>query len=143
MDQWLWISKRVDYNEYNDDDLDLVTTNKSSCSGESEVESHNDSVPHEMFFGKEKNILASLEKLSTFVNAFTVCKFCKNHIQVEKDNDRSFGLACFLNIVCQNEKRLKFKINNSVNMSNKNGQFFEINYLCFFVSTAGEKVSLI
>ena len=52
-----------------------------------------------MFFGKEKNILASLEKLSTFVNAFTVCKLWKNPIQVEKDNDRSFGLACFLNIV--------------------------------------------
>ena len=27
----------------------------------------------------------------------------------------------------------------SVNMSNKNGQFLEINYLCLFVSTAGEK----
>ena len=95
-----------------------------------------------MFFAKEKNILISLEKLSTFVNTFTVCKFCNNSIQVEEDNDKSVGLACFLKIVCQNEKCLKSNISSSVNMSNKNGQFCEINYLCFFVSTAGEKSGL-
>ena len=92
-----------------------------------------------MLFAKEKDI----EKLSTFVNAFTVCKFCNNPIQVEEDNDKSVGSACFLNIACQNEKCCKSKINSSVNMSNKNGQFFEINYLCFFVTTAGEKVDLV
>ena len=44
-------------NEYYHDDLDLVTFEKTSCSGESEAESHNGSVPHEMFFAKEKHIL--------------------------------------------------------------------------------------
>ena len=34
------------YNEYYDDDLDLVTTDESSCSGELEAESHIDSVTH-------------------------------------------------------------------------------------------------
>ena len=58
-----------------------------------------------MFFTKE-NILVCLEKLSTFINAFTFCKFCNNPIHVEKDNDKSFGLACFLKIVSQNEKFL-------------------------------------
>ena len=91
-----------------------------------------------MFFTKEKNIFVSLEKLSTFVNAFTVCKFCDNPIHVEEDSNKSVGLACFLKIACQNEKCLKFKLNSSVKMSNKNGQFFEINYLSFIVSTAGE-----
>ena len=95
-----------------------------------------------MFFAKEKNILVSLEKLSTFVNAFTVCKFCNKPIKVEEDNDKSVGLDCFLKIVCQNEKCLKSKINSSVNMSNEIGQFFEINYLCFFASIAGEKSEL-
>ena len=38
---------------------------KSSCSGELEAESQNDSVPHEIIFVKEQNILASLEKSST------------------------------------------------------------------------------
>ena len=42
------------YSEYYNDDLDLVTTGESSCSGESEAASHNDSVPHKTFFGKEK-----------------------------------------------------------------------------------------
>ena len=65
------------------------------CSGELEAESHNDSVLHKMFFGKEKNILVSLEKLSTFANAFTVYKFCNKPIQVEEDNDKSVDLACF------------------------------------------------
>ena len=32
------------YNEYYDDDLDLVTTDESSCIGKSEVGSHNDFV---------------------------------------------------------------------------------------------------
>ena len=95
-----------------------------------------------MFFAKEKHILVSLEKLSTFVNAFTVCKFCNNPIQVEEDNDKSVGLACFLKIVCRNKNCLKSKINSSVNVSIKNGQFFEINHLCFFMSTAGEKSEL-
>ena len=48
------------YNEYYHDDLDLVTIEKTSCSGESEAESHNDSVPHEMFFAKEKHILVCI-----------------------------------------------------------------------------------
>ena len=47
------------YNEYYDDDLDLVTTGERPCSGELEAESHNGSVPHEMFSAKEKNILVS------------------------------------------------------------------------------------
>ena len=42
----------------------------------------------------------------------------------------------------QNEQCLKFKINSSVNMSSKNDQFFEISYLCFFVSTAEDKSEL-
>ena len=81
----------------------MVTTDESSFSGELEAKSHNDFVPHEMFFAKEKHILVSLEKLATSVNAFTVCKFCSNPIQVEEDNDKSVGLACFLKMVCQNE----------------------------------------
>ena len=36
------------YNEYYDDDLDLVATDKSSCSAEFEAESHNDSVLHDI-----------------------------------------------------------------------------------------------
>ena len=63
----------------------LVTTVESSCSGELEAESHNDSVPQELFFAEEKSILVFLEKLSTFVNTFTVCKFCSNPVQVEED----------------------------------------------------------
>ena len=43
------------YDEYYDDDLYLVTTDENVCS-ESEAELNNDSVPHEMFFEKEKNI---------------------------------------------------------------------------------------
>ena len=62
------------YSEYYDDDLDLVTSDESS--GESECESHNDPVLHQMFFAKHKIILVSLEKLSTLINAFTVCKSC-------------------------------------------------------------------
>ena len=50
------------YNEYYDDDLDLVTTDESSCSGESEAESHNDFVPQEMFFVKEKKLFWYLQK---------------------------------------------------------------------------------
>ena len=111
------------YNKHNDDDLDLVTNDESSSSGESEGKSHNDSVLHEMFFTKEN--------LSTLVNAFIVCKFFNSPIQEEEDSNKLIGLACFLKIVCQNEKCLKSKINSSVNMSNKNGQSFEIN--CLFV----------
>ena len=77
------------------------------------------------FFQKKSN----LEKLSTFVNSFTVCIFCNNPIRVQANNDKSVGLACFLKIVRQNEKFWKSKINSSANMSNKNGQFFEINRL--------------
>ena len=58
----------------------------------------------------------SLEKLSIFVNDFTVSKFCNNPIQVEKDNNKLVGLTCFLKIVRQNEKCLKSKINSLVNM---------------------------
>ena len=82
-----------------------------------------------MFFSKEKSILVSLEKLSLFANTFIPCKFCNNPIQVEEDNDKLLGLACFLKIVCQNEKCLKSKINSLTNISTKNGQFFEINQL--------------
>ena len=82
-----------------------------------------------MFFAKEKDVLVSLEKLSTFVNSFTVCKFCNNPVQVEEDNNKLVGLACFLKIVCPNAKCLMSKTNSSVNISNKNGQFFEINRL--------------
>ena len=68
--------------------------------------------------------LVILEKLLTLFYAFAVCKFCDNPIQVEKDNSKLVGLACFLKIVCQNEKWLRVKISNIfVNMSNKNGQF--------------------
>ena len=50
--QGQWISEYEDgkgqhYNEYCDDDLDLVTTDESSCSGELEAQSHTDSVPHD------------------------------------------------------------------------------------------------
>ena len=138
------------YNEYYNYDLDLVTTDDSSWSGESEAKSHNDSVPHEILFAKKKafwypqknyqhnliynNILNydnliynTILNYSTKINIFTVCKFCNNSIQVEEDKDKSVGLASFLKIVCQNQKHLKSKINSLVNMSNKNGQFFEIN----------------
>ena len=37
------------YNEYYDDDLDLLTTDESS-GGEPEAESHNDHVPHEIIY---------------------------------------------------------------------------------------------
>ena len=94
------------------------------------------------FFGKGKNSLISLEKVSTFVNAVTVCKSCNNLSQVEEDNYKSVRWACFLKTVCQNEKCFKSKINSFVNMSNKSGQFFEINYFCFFVSTAEQKSDL-
>ena len=87
------------YNEYYDDGLDLVTTDKNSCICESEADSHNDSVLHEMFFAIEKKILISLEKISTFVNAFTVCKFCNNPIKIEDDNNKLVGLGCFLKTV--------------------------------------------
>ena len=59
-----------------------------------------------------------------------------NPIQVEEHNDNLVGMAYFLKIVSQNGKCLNSKIKSSVNMSNKNGQFFEISYLCFFVSTS-------
>ena len=125
MDKWTWLVKGQYYKEYYDDDLDLVTTGQSSCSGESEAESHNESVPHEMIFWKRKeNILVSSEKVSTFVNVFPVCKSCNNPIQVEEEKDIAVGLICFLKIVFQNEKYLKSTIKSSVNMSNKNGQFF-------------------
>ena len=42
------------YNECDNADFDLVTTDESSCSGEWEAESHNDSTPHEIFFCKRK-----------------------------------------------------------------------------------------
>ena len=63
--QGKWINEHENrkgryYNAYYDDDLDLVTTNENSCS-ESEAESNNDSVPHEMFFPKEKHSLVSLD----------------------------------------------------------------------------------
>ena len=35
------------YNEYYNDDIDLVTTDKSSCSGELKAESQNDSVTND------------------------------------------------------------------------------------------------
>ena len=57
------------YNKYYNDDLDLITTAENSGS-ESEADSHNDSVP------QEKNILVSLESLSTLASSFTDCKFC-------------------------------------------------------------------
>ena len=55
--QGQWISEYEDgkgqhYNEYCDDDLDLVTTDESSCSGELEAQSHNDSVPHDSILAK-------------------------------------------------------------------------------------------
>ena len=57
MDQWTWgYGKGQYYNERYDDDHDLVTIDKSSYGGESEAESHNDSIPYEMFLGKEKKI---------------------------------------------------------------------------------------
>ena len=40
------------YNKYYDVDLDLVTSHKSSCVGESEAESHNDSALHDWFLAK-------------------------------------------------------------------------------------------
>ena len=64
-------------NEYYDDDLDLVKADESSCGGDHLVSS----------------------ETSTFVNAFTVCKFCNNPVQEEKDNDKLAGLACFSKIV--------------------------------------------
>ena len=81
------------YNEFYDDDLDLVTTDESSCSGELEAESHKDSVPQEIFFAKEESILVFLEKLSAFVNTFTFCKFCNIPVQVEEDNNKSISLT--------------------------------------------------
>ena len=143
MDQWTWFEKEPYYQEYYKDDFDLVTTGQSSCSGESEAESHNESIPHEMFFWKRrKNILVSSSKVSTFVNAFSVCKFCNNPFQIEEENDKAVGLIYLLKLVSQNEKYLKSTIKSSVNMSNKNGQFFEINYLCLFMNTARQKSGL-
>ena len=95
------------------------------------------------FLEKKKIILVSLEQLSTFFNAFTVCKFCNNLIQVEEYNDKSVGLAFFSKIVCQNEKYLKSKMNSSVNMSNKNGQFFWDQLSLLFPEHRWKKVILV
>ena len=64
---------------------------------------------------KKKNNLVSLEKCSTFADAFTVFKFCNNPIQVEKGDKKLVCLACFLKRVFQNGKCLTSKINSSVN----------------------------
>ena len=71
--QGKWFSKHQygkeqNYNEYHDDDLDLISTDESSGS-DLEAESHNDSVP------QEKNLLIFLENLSTLASSYTVCKF--------------------------------------------------------------------
>ena len=42
MVQWTWIWKEWYYNQYYDNDFDLVTTDESSCSSESEAESKNE-----------------------------------------------------------------------------------------------------
>ena len=42
------------YRKYYDDDLDLVTTDKSSCSSELEAESHKNSVQHVKCFLQKK-----------------------------------------------------------------------------------------
>ena len=55
------------YHKYYNYHLYLVPTDESTCSSESKAEPQNESVPHEMFFAKEKkNILVSLGKLWTF-----------------------------------------------------------------------------
>ena len=69
--QGKWINKHEYgkgryYNEYYDNDPDLVKTDKRSCS-KLESGSHNDSVLYEMFFAKEKYILVSLEKYQLFL----------------------------------------------------------------------------
>ena len=92
------------------------------------------------FLEKKKIILVSLEQLSTFFNAF---KFCNNPIQVKEYNDKSVGLAFFSKIVYQNEKYLKSKMNSSVNMSNKNGQFFWDQLSLLFPEHRWKKVSLV
>ena len=53
-------------NEHYDDDLNLITTDESSCSDEWEDESLNDSVPHEIFFGKEKNYFCIFRTIINF-----------------------------------------------------------------------------
>ena len=65
------------FNDYYDDDLDLVKADESSCGGDHMVSS----------------------ETSTFVNALTVCKFCINPVQEEKYNGKLAGLACFSKIV--------------------------------------------
>lgn len=62
-------------------------------------------------------------------SSFIVFEFYNNPVQVEDDNDKLVGLACFLKIVCHNEEYLKSEINSLVNMSHENDQFFEINGL--------------
>ena len=42
------------YHKYYNYHLYLVPTDESTCSSESKAEPHNESVPHEMFFAKEK-----------------------------------------------------------------------------------------
>ena len=69
--QGKWINKHEYgkgryYNEYYNNDPDLVKTDKRSCS-RLESGSHSDSVLYEMFFAKEKNILVSLEKYQLFL----------------------------------------------------------------------------
>ena len=139
MNQWTWIWERAIYitnecyNQYYDDNLNLVTTDESSSSSELEAESHNDSVPHEMFFQNKKTFwyfsknYQILLMSSLFANsAIILSRYWKIM------TNQLVWLAFFLSkweTVCQNEKRLKSKINSSVNMSNKIGQCFEINYL--------------
>ena len=53
MDQLKWIWKRITIKYYNYH-LYLVPTDESTCSSESKAEPHNESLPHEMFFAKEK-----------------------------------------------------------------------------------------
>ena len=42
------------YHKYYNYHLYLVPTDESTCSSESKAEPHNESLPHEMFFAKEK-----------------------------------------------------------------------------------------
>ena len=60
---------------------------------------------------------------------FSLNILLKIPIQVKENNNKSVGSAYFLKTVCEDEKWLKSKRSSSINMSNKNSQFFEINRL--------------
>ena len=71
-----------------------------------------------------KNIIISIESLTTLITKFTVCKKCHGQINVIEDCSNSVGLARTFKIECNHKECTK----NAVRMTPKNGCFHEINH---------------